>query len=51
MTRKRRTYTKEFKIEAVRLVTEDGCNIREAAESLGVSAVRIAALSGRFDFS
>ena len=37
MTRKRRTYTKEFKIEAVRLVTEDGCNIREAAESLGVS--------------
>jgi transposase len=37
MTRKRRTYTKEFKIEAVRLVTEDGCSIREAAESLGVS--------------
>jgi transposase len=37
MTKKRRTYTKEFKIEAVRLVTEDGCSIREAAESLGVS--------------
>ena len=37
MTKKRRTYTKEFKIEAVRLVTEDGCGIREAAESLGVS--------------
>ena len=38
MTGKRRTYTKEFKIEAVRLVTEDGCSIHEAAESLGVSA-------------
>ncbi len=37
MTRKRRSYTKEFKIEAVRLVSEEGCSIREAAESLGVS--------------
>ncbi len=37
MTSKRRTYTREFKVEAVRLVTEDGCSIREAAESLGVS--------------
>ena len=38
MTSKRRTYTREFKVEAVRLVTENGCSIREAAESLGVSA-------------
>ena len=37
MTNKCRTYTKEFKIEAVRLVTEDDCSIREAADSLGVS--------------
>ncbi len=37
MTSKRRTYTREFKIEAVRLVTENGSGIREAAESLGVS--------------
>ena len=37
MTTKRRTYTKEFKIEAVRLVTEENYSIREAAESLGVS--------------
>ena len=38
MTGKRRNYTREFKIEAVRLVTEDGLGIREAAESLGISA-------------
>ena len=34
---KRRTYTSEFKIEAVRLVTEEGYSTRQAAESLGVS--------------
>ena len=34
---KRRTYTREFKVEAVRLVTEEGCSTRQAAESLGVS--------------
>lgn len=37
MTTKRRNYTKEFKIEAVRLVTEENYSIRAAAESLGVS--------------
>ena len=37
MTTIRRTYTKEFKIEAVRLLTERDYSIREAAESLGVS--------------
>ena len=37
MARKRRIYTREFKIEAVRLVTEEGYSIRQAAESLGVS--------------
>jgi transposase len=37
MASKRRNYTREFKIEAVRLVTENGSGIREAAESLGVS--------------
>ena len=37
MTTRRRTYTKEFKTEAVRLVTERDYSIREAAESLGVS--------------
>lgn len=37
MLSKRRTYTSEFKIEAVRLVTEEGRSIRQAAESLGIS--------------
>ncbi len=31
MTKKRQIYTREFKIEAVRLVTEEGYSIREAA--------------------
>ena len=37
MTKKRRIYTREFKVEAVRLTTEEGYSIREAAESLGIS--------------
>ena len=37
MPRKRRSYTREFKVEAVRLVTEQRYSLREAAESLGVS--------------
>ena len=37
MASKRRNYTREFKVEAVRLITENGSGIREAAESLGVS--------------
>src|SRR5262252_3701539 len=36
MARKRRTYTPEFKAEAVRLVTEHGYAVAEAARSLGV---------------
>ena len=36
MARRRRTYTPEFKAEAVRLVTEQGCSVAEAARSLGV---------------
>lgn len=34
--RKRRKYTKEFKEEAVKLVTEQGYKISEAARSLGI---------------
>src|SRR5262249_43390922 len=34
MARKRRTYTPEFKAEAVRLVTEHGYSVAEAARSL-----------------
>jgi transposase InsO family protein len=36
MARKRRSYTPEFKAEAVRLVTEQGYSVAEAARSLGV---------------
>lgn len=36
MARTRRTYTPEFKVEAVKLVTEQGYSIAEAARSLGV---------------
>src|SRR5262249_30201017 len=37
MPRTRRTYTAEFKAEAVKLVTEQGYSVAEAARSLGVS--------------
>ena len=36
MTRRRRTYTSEFKAEAVKLITEKGYSFSEAARSLGV---------------
>ena len=37
MARKRRTYTREFKVEAVKLVTEKGQSVAEVARSLGIS--------------
>jgi transposase len=37
MARPRRTYTPEFKTEAVKLVTEQGYSVAEAARSLGIS--------------
>ena len=36
MTKKRRTYTPEFKAEAVKLVTQQGYSVAEAARSLGI---------------
>jgi transposase len=36
MARKRRSYTPEFKAEAVKLVTEKGYSLAEAARSLGI---------------
>lgn len=36
MARPRRTYTAEFKTEAVKLVTEQGYSLAEAARSLGI---------------
>jgi transposase len=36
MARVRRTYTREFKVEAVKLITEKGYSVAEAARSLGL---------------
>jgi transposase len=36
MAKARRTFSREFKIEAVKLVTEKGLSIAEAARSLGL---------------
>jgi len=38
MTKKRKTYTKEFKIEAVRLLERSGRTQEEIAEELGMSS-------------
>jgi transposase len=38
MTDKRRTYTREFKLAAVKLVTEQDYSVAEAARRLGISA-------------
>ena len=35
---KRRVFSREFKIEAVKLVTEQGHGVSQAAESLGIGA-------------
>ena len=36
MTPKRKYYSKQFKIDAVKLVTEQGYNVSEAARNLGI---------------
>ena len=36
MARQRRSYTSEFKVEAVKLGTEKGYSVAEAARSLGI---------------
>jgi len=36
MTRKRKIYSKQFKTDAVKLVTEQGYKITEAARNLGI---------------
>jgi transposase len=38
MVEKRRQYTEEFKREAIRLVTEQGYGVSEAARNLGINA-------------
>jgi transposase len=36
MARQRRSYTREFKLEAVKLITDKGYSVAEAARSLHV---------------
>ena len=36
MTQKRIHYSKQFKVDAVKLVTEQGYNVSEAARNLGI---------------
>ncbi|WP_201546102.1 transposase [Psychrobacter sp. H7-1] len=36
MTRKRKTYSREFKLEAINLIEEQGRKIPEVADSLGI---------------
>lgn len=38
MSKSRRTFTSEFKVAAVKLVTEQGRSVSEAARSLGIAA-------------
>jgi transposase len=42
MTQKRKKYSKQFKVDAVKLVTEQGYKVSEAARNLGIhhSSVR-----------
>lgn len=37
MTKKRKSYSKQFKIDTVKLVTEQGYKISEAARNLGIN--------------
>jgi transposase len=41
MTKKRRIYTPAFKAEAVKLVTQQGYSVAEAARSLGIHQTRL----------
>jgi transposase len=36
MSKKRKQYSKQFKLDAVKLVTEQGYNVSEAARNLGI---------------
>lgn len=49
MTRRRRTYTREFKAEAVRLVTEKGHSFAEAACALDLGPALLRSWKAAFD--
>jgi len=49
MARTRRNYTREFKIEAVNLVTQKGYSVAEAARSLGIGENLLRSWKRTFD--
>ena len=49
MAEKRRQYTEEFKRETIRLVTEQGYGVSEAARNLGINAQMLGRWKRAFD--
>ena len=49
MAEKRRTYTEEFKREAIRLVTEQGYGVSDTARNLGINAHMLGRWKREFD--
>ena len=49
MARQRRRYTREFKVEAVKLVTDKGYSVAEAARSLDVGETLLRSWKMAFD--
>jgi transposase len=49
MARQRRSYTREFKLEAVKLITEKGYSVAEAARSLDVGETLLRSWKQAFD--
>lgn len=49
MARQRRSYTSEFKVEAVKLITEKGYSVAEAARSLDVGETLLRSWKAAFE--
>jgi len=49
MARQRRSYTREFKVEAVKLVTDKGYSVAEAARSLDIGETLLRSWKQAFD--
>ncbi len=48
MTTERKSYSRQFKIDAVKLVTEQGCRITEAARNLEINPNLLAKWKNQF---
>lgn len=49
MARRRRSYTSEFKVEAVKLVTEQGYSVAEACRSLDIGETLLRSWKAAFE--